>query len=334
MKSVKLFLLAALMITAAASCKKEQYEVDYNLDPNAPPSDLYLNNATAQQINALGVGLQSVMRSGFVDFTRNAATVGREVITSASTDNRYFTELLGTNTVALGGANDPAGIFNGYYSSYSQTRRRAEQFITSAKNTNSISATQKSAVEGFAKTVQAFVTLNLALMQGNPNGQHQDPQLSYMAPGPGKTDPWITGGDLAKLPGTDCSYAAESDKDDPKRADRQKQSTACKKARCLASNIWKAPKNYFNADYNPEGKYQVISFCDGAQQGASPYMNSWAPPDPGNPKPVNMVLAVDKNGTTNIADCAKAKPEFKNECISRSRPLTGAEIYSKARPRS
>jgi len=166
MKSIKLFLLAALIITAAASCKKEQYEVDYNLDPNAPPSDLYLNNATAQQINALGVGLQSVMRSGFVDFTRSAATVGREVITSASTDNRYFTELLGTNTVALGGANDPTGIFNGYYSSYSQTRRRAEQFITAAKNTNSISAAQKSAVEGFAKTVQAFVTLNLTLMQG------------------------------------------------------------------------------------------------------------------------------------------------------------------------
>lgn len=145
-----------------------------------------------------------------------------------------------------------------------------------------------------AEYVQIFE--DLALMQGNPNGQHQDPSLSYMAPGPGKTDPWITGGDVAKLPGTDCSYAAESDKDDPKRTERQRQSSACKKARCDAKNIWKAPKNFFNAEYNPEGKYQVISFCDGAQKGESPYLNSWAPPDPGNPKPVNMVLAVDKNG--------------------------------------
>jgi hypothetical protein len=65
-----------------------------------------------------------------------------------------------------------------------------------------------------------------------------------------------------------------------------------------------------------------------------------APTKVGKTVPVSVAslagkgFAVDKNGTTNIADCAKAKPEFKNECISRSRPLTGAEIYSKARPRS
>lgn len=40
-------------------------------------------------------------------------------------------------------------------------------------------------------------------------------------------------------------------------------------------------------------------------------------------------FAVAKDGTTNIADCAKAKPEFKNECISRARPVSGAEIYGK-----
>ncbi|NJM55974.1 MAG: hypothetical protein HC841_08865 [Verrucomicrobiae bacterium] len=40
-------------------------------------------------------------------------------------------------------------------------------------------------------------------------------------------------------------------------------------------------------------------------------------------------FVVAKDGTTNVADCAKAKPEFKNECISRARPLTGAEIYGK-----
>jgi hypothetical protein len=137
---------------------------------------------------------------------------------------------------------------------------------------------------------------DLALMQGNPNGQHQDPKLSHMAPGPLASDPWITGGAVEKLPGTDCTFAADSDKDDPKQAQRQRQESACRKARCDAKNIWKAPKNFFNAEYNPEGKYQVISFCDGAEKGTSPYLNTWAPPDPNNPKPVNMVLAVDKNG--------------------------------------
>jgi hypothetical protein len=40
-------------------------------------------------------------------------------------------------------------------------------------------------------------------------------------------------------------------------------------------------------------------------------------------------FVIAKDGTTNVADCAKAKPEFKNECISRARPVTGADIYGK-----
>lgn len=44
-------------------------------------------------------------------------------------------------------------------------------------------------------------------------------------------------------------------------------------------------------------------------------------------KVVGKGFAIAKDGTTNIADCAKANPAFRNECISRSRPLTGREIY-------
>ena len=35
---------------------------------------------------------------------------------------------------------------------------------------------------------------------------------------------------------------------------------------------------------------------------------------------------VAKDGTTNVADCAKAAPWVRNECISRARPLTGKEL--------
>lgn len=42
-------------------------------------------------------------------------------------------------------------------------------------------------------------------------------------------------------------------------------------------------------------------------------------------------FAIAKDGTTNIADCGKANPEFRNECISRARPVTGAEIYGAAK---
>jgi starch-binding outer membrane protein, SusD/RagB family len=133
MKNIKVFIAAMLLVSAVASCKKASFELDTQLDPNAPPVNLYLKDANKSQINQLGLGLQSVLRSGLTDFLRNTGSVGREIIFSASTDNRYFTEILGTNIAQYtgpgAGANDPAGIFNTYYFAYSQTRRRAEQFI-------------------------------------------------------------------------------------------------------------------------------------------------------------------------------------------------------------
>jgi hypothetical protein len=39
-------------------------------------------------------------------------------------------------------------------------------------------------------------------------------------------------------------------------------------------------------------------------------------------------FAIAKDGTTNIGDCAKANPEFRNECISRARPVPGKVIYA------
>ena len=170
MNTLKKYIIPLLLLATVISCKKNDFEVPTELDPNAPAVALYLNNANSAQISQLGVGLQSVLRSSFLDFGRVTGTVGREIIFSASTDNRYFTELLGTNVAQYGGiaagANDPAGIFNTYYFAFSQTRRRAEQFIIAANNTSSISAEQKKAIEGFAKTIQAYVTLNLANMQG------------------------------------------------------------------------------------------------------------------------------------------------------------------------
>jgi starch-binding outer membrane protein, SusD/RagB family len=170
MKHYKIFIAGALLLAAVSSCKKSYFELDTELDPNAAPVAAYIANASRTQISQMGVGVQGVLRNAFLDFGRITGTVGREVINSASTDNRYFTELLGTNvaqyTGTAAGANDPAGIFNTYYAAYSQTRRRAEQFYLSAQNTSSLSATEKKAVEGFARTIQAYVTLNLSNMQG------------------------------------------------------------------------------------------------------------------------------------------------------------------------
>ncbi len=206
MINIKKYIIPAIMFASIAmsSCKKQEFEVATELDPNAPPTALYLTNANKAQIKQLGTGLQSVIRSAFEDFGRVTGTVGREIIYSASTDNRYFTELLGTNVAQYGGtaagANDPAGIFNSNYFAYSQTRRRAEQFIIAANNTNSISAVEKSAVTGFAKTIQAYVTLNLANMQGK-NGIRES-FTDLFSPGdllkPGKFGTYTTALSLCK----------------------------------------------------------------------------------------------------------------------------------------
>ena len=45
-------------------------------------------------------------------------------------------------------------------------------------------------------------------------------------------------------------------------------------------------------------------------------------------------FTVAKDGTTDIADCAKANPEFRNECISRSRPVSGKALYASFKSKS
>lgn len=43
---------------------------------------------------------------------------------------------------------------------------------------------------------------------------------------------------------------------------------------------------------------------------------------------------IAKDGTTDIADCAKATPDFRNECISRARPIPGKVIYASLKAKS
>jgi starch-binding outer membrane protein, SusD/RagB family len=172
MKRIYIIFIAASLVLAISGCRKGGIlEVnDSIIDPNAVSVDAVLANPSKKQIIDLCKGLESAMRNGYNDFIASSGTVGREVMSSRSTDNRYYTELLGTNVAQYpgptAGANDPAGIFNGYYTAFSSTRRRAELLVRTANNATTITEGEKKAVEGFARTVQAFVTLNLLNMQG------------------------------------------------------------------------------------------------------------------------------------------------------------------------
>jgi hypothetical protein len=206
MKRIYIVFIAASLVLAISSCRKGGFfEVDDSIvDPNAVSVDAVLANPSKTQMIQLCKGLEAAMRNGFNDFISSSGTVGREIMSSRSTDNRYYTELLGTNVAQYpgptAGANDPAGIFNGYYSSFSQTRRRAELLVLTANNATSITAGEKKAVEGFARTIQAFVTLNLLNMQGKNGIRETFGDLN--SPGdllkPGKFGTYATGLVLVK----------------------------------------------------------------------------------------------------------------------------------------
>jgi len=129
---------------------------------------------------------------------------------------------------------------------------------------------------------------DLALSMGNGNGWNTQPNLLHMAPGPKATDPWVTGPE-----GLDCTYTVDPISDDPDQEKQRQREQACKAWRCDPKNIWKAPTGYYNHEYNPDGSKPVIAFCDGNQNGVSPYTNTYAGP---GTKPVNLALAVDLNG--------------------------------------
>jgi starch-binding outer membrane protein, SusD/RagB family len=159
----------ALVVALGAgftSCKKEFYNLNPVVDPNNSSANAVLANASKKDIEFLAVGMINTLRNGLTSFYRESGSVGREIIYSASTDNRYFTEILGTQTTQFSGANDPTGIFNGYYASYSSLRRRAEILLQSAQKSSLLTDAEKKATAGFCKTIQAYAMLILANMQG------------------------------------------------------------------------------------------------------------------------------------------------------------------------
>lgn len=218
MKRINRLLIVTFLIASISSCNKQGFfEVDDSIvDPNSVSVDVVLANPSRAQIIQLCKGLESSMRNGYADFLQNTGTVGREVISSRATDNRYYTELLGTNVAQYGGAtagaNDPAGIFNSYYTAFSSTRRRAELLVLTANNATTITAGEKKAVEGFARTIQAYVTLNLLNMQGKNGIRETFSDLS--APGdllkPGKFGTYASGLALVKKYADDGAAALDA----------------------------------------------------------------------------------------------------------------------------
>jgi hypothetical protein len=143
----------------------------------------------------------------------------------------------------------------------------------------------------FPRSEYVQIFEDLALSMGNPNGSR--PELPQVALGPMPNDPWIVGDPSIGLPpGVDCSFTVDPISNDPNEQRQKDIETKCKVWRCDPAHQWVAKTGYYDDEYNPDGSLPVSTFCDGGQQGDSPYVNTW---QPGGDKPVNLGLFVDLN---------------------------------------
>lgn len=129
---------------------------------------------------------------------------------------------------------------------------------------------------------------DFAIMFGNPNGENLTPGADNLPAGVRPDDPSVTGG----RPTDECRIWVDP-LDGPDKAKQQELDNNCPIERCANTLTL---DNYFDDEFNPDGTFPVITFCDGSPQleSHSPWANTWTPQ--GNNFPMELALAVDYNG--------------------------------------
>ena len=156
MKKLAIKISILLVVTALlASCNP--FEIDEIQDPNNPSVGSVSNNASKEQIQFLITGLESRHRGYVSNVTRAWGTFGREIWNLNASDPRNQTDWLGQNGRVpdrsyFGFGNTGGGSWATPY----QTIKQADVLIVAGENTENITAESKSAVVGFAKTIQGF----------------------------------------------------------------------------------------------------------------------------------------------------------------------------------
>ena len=145
-------LLGALMI-GLAGCNSDKLNVP---NYNSPTVDALAKDPNGIQLLATGILVSE--RGAIAGFTRDLGVFGREVYNYFTTDGRTVSNYL------VGLANpqrlDPGGFASGQWNGRFQNMKNARNLIAAATASN-LSAVQKTAVQGFAKTWYAIDVLYL-----------------------------------------------------------------------------------------------------------------------------------------------------------------------------
>ncbi len=131
---------------------------------------------------------------------------------------------------------------------------------------------------------------DLALLMGNPNGDNLSPNGENLPPGVPPTDKSV----LGDHPGRECAVWVDPIGGHPDEAKQNEIKNSCPVERCAHTLTL---TNYFDAEFNPDGTFPVITVCDGSpvHEDETPWANAWKPEGP-NQYPLEVALAVDYNG--------------------------------------
>ena len=126
------------MIGGFNSCKK-----DYG-NLNGPSVEVYIDNATKDQLDNLVSGTESAMRNNLTLYLDEVGVIGREIYRISGSEPRYITDLLGASNATL---SNNAFYINDSWSSRYRVVKNANILIEAAGNSTFINdAESKSSV--------------------------------------------------------------------------------------------------------------------------------------------------------------------------------------------
>lgn len=151
-KNIGKIVVFAVMVSACNPLQLDEIQ-----DPNNPSVGSVSENASREQIQFLITGLESRHRDYVTSVARSWNTFGREIWYLNASDPRFQTDWLGQNGRVpdrsyFGFGNTGGGSWASPY----QAIKQADVLLTASENTSNITESSKSAVSGFAKTIQGY----------------------------------------------------------------------------------------------------------------------------------------------------------------------------------
>jgi len=153
MKNIKSYILGLVVLISACN----PFQVDELIDPNNPSVNSVASNATRRQIQFLATGLEARHRGYVTNLSQAWNTFGREIWYLNASDPRFQTDWLGQAGRVPDAAYFGFGATGGgSYATPYQCIKQAQVLIEAANNTPLLTAEEKRAAAGFAKTIMAY----------------------------------------------------------------------------------------------------------------------------------------------------------------------------------